>query len=158
MNVIILGSSPPVFQAMELDMSNMRSEVDRAKRAKRSVEEEFDAYQRQQRETNTSRKMEEMQTRMLIAERAKDDALVSLQVSHPHPQRLLLNGLPHHKAWYRFNSPVLQHKSASSYEELYSMVQNKMATARLGFELCASATIPKRANMQEGLGGEQYLA
>lgn len=61
-------------------MNNMRSEAERAKRAKRAVEEEFDAYQRQQRETNTGRKMEEMQTRMLIAERAKDDALVTVQV------------------------------------------------------------------------------
>lgn len=66
---------------MELDMNNMRSEADRAKREKRSVEEEFDVFQRQQRETNTGRKMEEIQTRMLVAERAKDDALVTVQVN-----------------------------------------------------------------------------
>ena len=46
-------------------------------------------------------------------------------------------------------------REAGSYQELYSMVQNKMATAKLGFELCALTTIPERADVGDGPGGER---
>ena len=41
------------------------------------------------------------------------------------------------------------------FEELYSMVQNKMATAKLGFEICPLATIPERADVRDGSGGKR---
>ena len=36
------------------------------------------------------------------------------------------------------------------YEELYSMLENKMATAKLGFEIYALKTIPERADVGAG--------
>ena len=40
------------------------------------------------------------------------------------------------------------------YEELYSMVQNKMATTRLALEICASTSVPERADVGNGPGRE----
>ncbi|XP_077975318.1 sodium channel and clathrin linker 1-like [Styela clava] len=67
------------MQSTELENHNLRSDADRSKRAKRAVEEEFDKYQQQQRESFSNRKWEDIHARMLIAERAKDDALVTVQ-------------------------------------------------------------------------------
>ena len=36
------------------------------------------------------------------------------------------------------------------YEEFYPKVQNKMATARLGFEICTLTTTPERADVGDG--------
>ena len=41
------------------------------------------------------------------------------------------------------------------YEHLYSMVQNKMASARLGFELRALAITPDQADVAGGPGDER---
>ena len=35
------------------------------------------------------------------------------------------------------------------------MVQNKMATAILGFEICALTTVPKRVDVGDGSGDER---
>ena len=42
------------------------------------------------------------------------------------------------------------------YEELYSMIQNKMAMARLGFELCTLITLPEQSDMGDGPGGKRH--
>ena len=44
------------------------------------------------------------------------------------------------------------------YGKLYSMVQNKMATAILGFELCSLTTIPERTDVGVGQGGSEEQA
>ena len=41
------------------------------------------------------------------------------------------------------------------YDELYSMVQNKMAMAISGLEICALTTIPERADVGDGSGGKR---
>ena len=41
------------------------------------------------------------------------------------------------------------------YEHLHSKLQNKMATVKLGFEISALTTIPERADVGDGSGGEQ---
>ena len=40
-------------------------------------------------------------------------------------------------------------------EHLHSILKNKMATAKLGFEIYAFATIPERADVWDGPGGER---
>uniref|UniRef100_H2XSP6 Sodium channel and clathrin linker 1 n=1 Tax=Ciona intestinalis TaxID=7719 RepID=H2XSP6_CIOIN len=67
------------IETMELEITNLRSEVARAKRAKRDVEEEMDSLSRQRQETREDGRIEEYQRRTLIAERAKDDAMITVQ-------------------------------------------------------------------------------
>ena len=50
---------------------------------------------------------------------------------------------------------LLAIKRVGSYEKLYSMVRNKIATERSVFGLCALTTIPERTNVGDGPGGEQ---
>ena len=51
-----------------------------------------------------------------------------------------------HQAKYYFRFVL----KSGPYEHLCSMVQNKMATARLGFKLSALTTIPERADVRHG--------
>ena len=46
-------------------------------------------------------------------------------------------------------------KFEGPFEQSYSMVENKMATARLGLEISAFTTIPERADVGDGSGGER---
>ena len=41
------------------------------------------------------------------------------------------------------------------YEELYSMVQNEMVAAISELEICTLTTIPERADVGDGSGGER---
>ena len=41
------------------------------------------------------------------------------------------------------------------YEHPHSMLQNKMAAAKLGFEIYVLTTIPERADVGDGSGGER---
>ena len=41
------------------------------------------------------------------------------------------------------------------YEHLHSMLQNKMATSKLGFDIYALTTIPERADVGDGSGGKR---
>ena len=41
------------------------------------------------------------------------------------------------------------------YEHSYSMLKNKMAVEKLGFDIYVSTTIPERADVGDGSGGER---
>ena len=65
---------------MELENANIRSEIDRAKRDKRSAEEELDLLKHHRANSRDLAQVEEMQRRCLHAERARDDLLITIQV------------------------------------------------------------------------------
>ncbi|CAK8696294.1 unnamed protein product [Clavelina lepadiformis] len=69
-------------EALELEATNLKSEADRAKRAKRTVEEELDALSRQRHDKNDRSQTEDLQRRTLNAERARDDAFITIQASY----------------------------------------------------------------------------
>ena len=57
---------------------------------------------------------------------------------------------------YRSFFPTSElNKILGSYEELYSVGQNKMVSARLAFEVCPLATIPERTDVGDGPTGER---
>ena len=46
-------------------------------------------------------------------------------------------------------------KFEGPFEQSYSMVENKMAAAKLEFEIYSLTTIPERADVGDGSGGER---
>ena len=72
------------MQFLELENANMRSEIDRAKRDKRSAEEELDLLKLHRSDGKDLLHVEEMQRRCLHAERSRDDLLITIQVSQAH--------------------------------------------------------------------------
>nr|CAB3265893.1 sodium channel and clathrin linker 1 [Phallusia mammillata] len=67
------------IETLELEAANLRSDADRAKRAKRSAEEELESVIRQRKEDQNQPRLEEFQRRTINAERARDDALITIQ-------------------------------------------------------------------------------
>jgi len=69
-----------LLQVLELENANTLSELDRAKRDKRSAEEELNMLKYHRANNRDLMQIEEMQRRCLHAERARDDLLITIQV------------------------------------------------------------------------------
>jgi len=64
---------------MEMEIANLKSEANRAKREKRKVEEELSMLVKHRKADSVQPSMEEFQRRTINAERARDDALINIQ-------------------------------------------------------------------------------
>ncbi|XP_053317273.1 sodium channel and clathrin linker 1 [Spea bombifrons] len=78
--------------ALQMECGEKQSQIERALREKRAIEEELEKlYRESQMSEKDHRKVEELHQRCLIAERAKDDLQISLHTTQNKLKRLELN-------------------------------------------------------------------
>nr|CAB3265892.1 sodium channel and clathrin linker 1 [Phallusia mammillata] len=96
------------IETLELEAANLRSDADRAKRAKRNAEEELESVIRQRKEDQNQPKLEEFQRRTINAERARDDALITIQSLEDRLQRTRMESEDEKMGLLSFNQSLEQ--------------------------------------------------
>ena len=96
------------IELLELENTNLRSEADRARRDKKSAEEELDIVQQQRVDYQDQMQIENIQRRAIHAENARDDLLIVTQKLEEKLKHLVLESEEEKKQLVKVNQMLVQ--------------------------------------------------